>query len=100
MEAVRDAFLFQHVADPTHYRGDQTPNTLDLIFTNEDKMVKELRHTAPLGKSHHQVLHFQYTCYLKAPVSGSERYAYAKGDYDSLCEGIKAHDWEEEMRGM
>ena len=63
-------------------------------------MVKELQHTAPLGKSHHQGLHFQNMCYLEAQVSGNKRYAYAKGDYNSLCEKIKAHDWEEEMRGM
>ena len=73
MEAVRDAFLFQNVTDPTNYRGDHTLNTLDLILSNEDNMVKELQYTAPLGKRHYQVLHFQYTCYLDAPVSGNKR---------------------------
>ena len=27
MEAVRDSFLTQHVIEPTHYRGSNTPNT-------------------------------------------------------------------------
>ena len=30
MEAVRESFLTQHVTEPTHYRGNNTPNTLDI----------------------------------------------------------------------
>ena len=44
MEAVRDSFLVQHVIEPTHYRGDNTPNTLDLIFTNESGMLDSLKY--------------------------------------------------------
>ena len=42
MEAVRESFLTQHVTEPTHYRGNNTPNTLDLIFTNEEGMIEKL----------------------------------------------------------
>ena len=42
LEAVRDAFLFQHVKQPTHYRGEQTPNILDLVMSNEEDMVPQV----------------------------------------------------------
>ena len=53
---VRDNFLYQHVKSPTHYRAEQTPTLIDLILINEEGMVKNVVHSAPLGKSHHQVL--------------------------------------------
>ena len=56
MDAVRDSFLVQHVRKPTHFRAEQTPNVLDLIFTSEEAMVGDVRHQAPSGKSHHQSL--------------------------------------------
>ena len=55
MECLRDTYLIQHVTDPTHYRGDQRPNTLDLILTNEEGMISNIKsQTVPLGKSHHK----------------------------------------------
>ena len=85
MESVRDAFLLQHVTEPTHYRGDQTPHVLDLVFTNEDNMVSKIVHKAPLGKSHHQVLEFSYTCYTNDDEQKAhERFALTKGDYNTL----------------
>ena len=41
-ECLRDCYLFQHVKDPTYYRGNQTPNTLDLIISNEEEMVDSI----------------------------------------------------------
>ena len=50
MDAVRDSFLVQNVRKPTHFRAEQTPNVLDLIFTSEEAMVGDVRHQTPLGK--------------------------------------------------
>ena len=49
--SVRDAFMFQHVQELTHYRLDQTPNVRDLVFTNNESMVTLLQHMSPIGKS-------------------------------------------------
>ena len=35
IECIRDSFLTQHVQDPRRVRGEDTPNLLALIFTNE-----------------------------------------------------------------
>ena len=39
VECLRDCFLYRHVKDLTHYRGNQKLNTLDLLITNEEGMI-------------------------------------------------------------
>ena len=43
LESVRDSFLCQHVKEPTHNRSNQRPNTLDLLFTDEEDMVTDVK---------------------------------------------------------
>ena len=90
MESVRDSFLVQHVTKPTHYRSKQTPNILDLVFTSDESMLDELRHEAPLGKSHHQSLLFSIKCCAEKTLRKRERLNFAKGDYDKLREAVDA----------
>lgn len=101
MEAVRDSFLYQHVTEPTHTRGTQTANTLDLIFTTEQEMVGELRHEAPLGKSHHQLLIFNYICYASIPQNQEKtKYLIYKGDYARMNKIISEIDWPNKLLHM
>jgi hypothetical protein len=90
MESVRDSFLVQHVTKPTHYRSKQTPNILDLVFTSDESVLDELRHGAPLGKSHHQSLFFILKCCTEKTPRKRERLNFAKGDYDKLREAVNA----------
>lgn len=92
VEAVRDSFLVQFVQKPTHSRGNQTQNVLDLIFAHEEALVDEVRHEAPLGKSHHHSLLFQLNCNTMVAQSGPERFIYAKGDYAKLRKLMKDAD--------
>ena len=50
--AVEELALFQHVNSNTRFRGAQS-SCLDLIFTNEEGMVNEVRELPPIGKSDH-----------------------------------------------
>ena len=84
MEAVRESFLTQHVIEPTHYRGNNSSNTLDLIFTNEEGMIEKLKYLAPLGKSHHSLLNFNFCCYTKSIKSRVNKYRYDKGNYKEM----------------
>ena len=86
MEAVRESFLTQHVTEPTHYRGNNTPNTLDLIFTNEEGMIEKLKHLAQIRKSHHSRLNFNFCCYTKSIKSRVNKYRYDKGNYKEMRE--------------
>ena len=82
MDAVRDSFLVQHVRKPTHFRAEQTPNVLDLIFTSEKAMVGDVRHQAPLGKSHHQSLLFDVKCYTDKKTEPYQAFQLCQGE---LC---------------
>jgi hypothetical protein len=85
MDTIRDTFLHQHVIKHTHYRGEQQPTLIDLVFTNEEFMVKNLVHLAPLDKSHHHCLIFDYVCYVKSKTTLHEgKFLYLKGDYDGM----------------
>ena len=44
-------------------RGNDTPNLLDLIFTNEKNMINNIEYQSPLGKSDHSVMTFKFNCY-------------------------------------
>ena len=42
----QDLFLIQHAFEDTRFRDDQTPSKLDYVFTNEEKLIKNLRYIA------------------------------------------------------
>ena len=98
MEAVRDAFLHQHVTSPTHVRGTQTPNILDLIFSNESEMVQDVTHLAPLGKSHHQFLNFSFHAYAPPTTKVAEnKLQIYKGDFEKMQTTLGHIDWEDRL---
>ena len=74
-EAVRDSFMSQHVTEPTHYRGNCTPSTLDLILANEEGMVENIKYMAPVGKSHHTALCFKFCCYTRSTSNRESSYS-------------------------
>ena len=57
---VQSALLFQKVTDFTHYRPNQNPTLIDLVLINNDNIISDIDHLAPLGKSDHQVLKFSF----------------------------------------
>ena len=60
---VENIFLKQHVDFNTSFRERNESSMLDLIFTNEDYMIENLRSIAPLGKSDHVGLLFTFITY-------------------------------------
>lgn len=93
VECLRDCFFYQHVQEPTHERGADKPNVLDLIITNEENMVQNINYEAPLGKSHHNILIFDYHCYTNPQEKKTPKFIYHKGDYDSLRK-----EWQENIK--
>ena len=79
-----NVFLYQHVKQLTHFRGDQTPNILDLVFISVEGMVEDLVHQASFGKSHHQVLKFDNVCYMEKSSKSKTRFNYLKGDHSKF----------------
>lgn len=101
LDTIRDTFLHQHVVNSTHYRCEQQPTLIDLVFTSEEGMIKDLTHCAPIGKSHHSLLVFQYVCYAKkSNVIKEERFSFSKGDYDGMRAWIKSRNIMSKTMGL
>ena len=96
IESVRDCFLHQHVEKPTRRRGDDEPSLLDLVLTNEETQVSNLRHQAPLGKSDHDTIIFDYHCYLDF-TKPKEKILYNKGDFEAMRQQLDADGWREDF---
>ena len=92
IEALRDTYMYQHTTEPTRGRGTNEPSVLDLIMTNEEGMIEDMQHEAPLGKSDHCVINFQFKCYTERTQITHHRYIYDKGDYDAIRQDLNA-DW-------
>ena len=93
MEFVRDSFLIQHVRNATHFKPNTKPSLIDLIFTSEENMLEDIRHSAPIGKSHHQCLFCDFIC-STSNSCGSKvaRYNYNKADYTRMKQYVSDYD--------
>ena len=60
LDSINDCFLQQHVSEPTHNTDGDNPSKLDLIFTREEQEICNIEMHAPLGKSHHAVITFDF----------------------------------------
>ena len=91
---IQDLFLHQAVNDPTHYRGQQTANILDLVFTEGDETIETMQHSEPVGKSHHEVLTWCVVCRRSRPTTKTIKYCYDRGDYSEMRRELVDIDWE------
>ena len=81
--------MSQHVTEPTHYRGNCTPN--------EEGMMENIKYMAPVGKSHHTAICFNFCCCTRSTSNSS--YKYHKGDFDNMRKTVRAKDWEAMFQG-
>ena len=96
IEGVRDCYLYQHVENPTRRRGNDEPSLLDLALTNEAMQIANIQHHAPIGKSDHDVISFDFHCYLNYSKP-KVQFAYAKGDFDGMKQNINESRWKEKF---
>ena len=80
IETIRDCFFFQQVREPTRKRGDDRPSQLDLVFTDEDMQVSDIKYLSPLGKSDHSMIVFDFHCYVdyKKPKTSYKYAIYSR----------------------
>ena len=53
LNSIQDSLLYQHVTQPTRHRLGESPNTLDLVLTNEEGMINKIIPLPPIGNSDH-----------------------------------------------
>ena len=42
IETIRDCYLYQHILHSTRGRGYNSPSCIDLVFTNEKRMISDV----------------------------------------------------------
>ena len=92
IETVRDCYLHQHNNANSRRRGNDRPSLIDLVFSDEQLQVSDVVHHAPLGKSDHSVICFNYHCYLDYSKP-KKRYFYNKADFGSMKNELLASKW-------
>jgi hypothetical protein len=95
-DTVQQNYLSQLCSEPTHYRGLQNPNILDLVLVNNADFVSAIEYLPPLGKSHHPVLCFNLLL-NQSPVKTANivKYNISRGDYDQMRDMIGSTAWEQ-----
>ena len=97
LECTRDCFLTQHVLEPTHFRGEQSANTLDLVLSSDENLISDVKVKAPVGKSHHGTIICKVNLHVDVELKLSSAYLYDKGDYHKMTASLEEIDWKTEL---
>ena len=81
---ISECGLYQHITEPTHFRSNQIPSILDLVFTNEEGMITNLEYLPPLGNSDHICLRFHFNIAISSNKYTRPHYKLNSGDYDNM----------------
>ena len=84
VECLRDAFMSQHVTDPTRGRGSNDPNVLELILSNDEDIIGDVENLNQLGRSDHCTLTFEILCTIKLNNYTNRRKYYKNADFDRM----------------
>ena len=96
LQATKDSFLIQHQKLPTRFRQGQTANTLDLVFTNHEGLIIDLKTEAALGKSDHLCLLMELS--LTTGTEPKSKYKnFKRTDEDKLKSELGRISWKEEL---
>ena len=90
--------MHQHVFEPTRFRDRNEPSLLDLIFSNEEVMIHQLRQNPGLGDSDHTCINFVLNCYAEVsnPIT---RPNYFKANYKKIRERLSKIIWSSKLHG-
>ena len=90
--------MFQHVKKPTGGRGTNKSNLLDLILSNEEDNIDEIKYFSPLGKSDHSVIRFNILCNVAINNYTKKIKLFNMANYDEMRTDLAHINWEDEFR--
>ena len=96
---TQELCLYQHVTQPTRFRQNQTPSTLDYVFTEEENLIEAINYDVPLGKSDHVVLTWEMLVATSSVRSTQVKFNYHKGDYQQIQNSLQMISWKERWEG-
>ena len=85
--------LIQTVFEPT-----RDENILDLVFTNETDLIRNVSVGAPLSSSDHQTVSFFLNSVVAKRQTRSKMRLWAKSDIGAICSHLEMHDWRNTFR--
>ncbi|KAK4325207.1 hypothetical protein Pmani_004167 [Petrolisthes manimaculis] len=94
IEKKRDNFLSQQVKGITRHRGEARGNTLDLIFTNQEEIIENVKIDSPVGRSDHAVFCFNVNLETEKNNRKKRVFIYEKANYDLMRQKLDI-DWTE-----
>ena len=93
---LNENLLVQHINVITRHKLGNSPSRLDLIFTNEEDMVEDIKCLAPLGKRDHIGLSFKLvtTAIMKIKEHEANMLKYHTADYNKINLVFKMTQWD------
>ena len=99
LEATKDNFFYQHQKTATRYRKGQNANTLDLIFTNIQEMMVDLKVEAGLGKSDHMCLVMELSVAANRE-NMQQRRNFRKMNVEKLKRDLGQYAWQDDLEDL
>jgi ribonuclease P/MRP protein subunit RPP40 len=88
IDLVQECFLTQHVDEPTRGR-----NILDLVFTTEPNMVKNLLVSEHLSTSDHQIIQWDLEVETLMRDHTKHNFSYDKANYEGIKDELAKQQW-------
>lgn len=95
IQKLQDIFLFQHINQPTRWRGSDNPHILDLIITKDEDSLSLLDYQSPLGKSDHCTIFFKIPCKIVVHLKRKQKICYKEANYIEINEELTKTNWKE-----
>ena len=89
-EATTEAFLEQHVEESTHNSG----NVLDLILTNKEGLVSNVRMLGRIGMSDHELISFDVNIENKKLSDNPTNLNYRRANISKMRTELEMDDWD------
>ena len=98
IDTFQECVLHQDITEPTRYRQRVNPHTLDLVLTDEERMIDELRYLAALDKGDHVCITFKLNCCTSQKttyhnVRKQPTLNFSKGEYERVRHLLNEINW-------
>jgi hypothetical protein len=91
-DLIINSHLCQLVSEPTRFRLNQTPSTLDLIISSDDNSLTNLKYLSPIGISHHVTLGIELQIY-SCPRLKTVSFERTVVEWAAVNQHISVVDW-------
>ncbi|KAJ3638855.1 hypothetical protein MTP99_002187 [Tenebrio molitor] len=91
-DLIINSHLCQLVSEPTRFRLNQTPSTLDLIISSDDNSLTNLKYLSPIGISDHVTLGIELQIY-SCPRLKTVSFERTVVEWAAVNQHISVVDW-------